>query len=314
MGIYDRDYTQDEGGPPQPLKLRWPQTAVSQIILLCVGIVILDAVGAVMINVPESKIAKGAPAYYHFMTDTMAATPHTLVSPWLWWQLLTSGFAHSTRTLTHVAFNMFGLWILGREVETKYGRGEFWRIYLVAIVLGTVFWCARNGLTDPDGLKLGFDNTISKVLGASGAVTAIIMLFILNFPQQQLLLLGQIPIKAWVLGVIMLVMNLFPVKIGPEEQKVAYDVHLVGAAFAAAYFYAGLNFGNILGLGSKRRWKRKPKLKVHNPDADEVDYSQQNELADSLLDKVRDYGEESLTANERKVLEDYSRRMRQKHR
>ena len=105
MGIYDRDYTQIEGGSPTPFKLAWPKTAVAQIILLCVAIVLADGIATLFVAPSQNA------GYFHFMTQYMAASPQSLVRPTLWWQLLTAGFAHSPESLTHVAFNIFGLFV-----------------------------------------------------------------------------------------------------------------------------------------------------------------------------------------------------------
>ena len=65
------------------------------------------------------------------------------------------------------------------------------------------------------------------------------------------------------------------------------------------------------GRGAMKRIKRKPKLRVHDPDADPQTGDSQ---ADALLAKVNREGMDSLTSREKRILEEYSRRMRQKHR
>ena len=55
----------------------------------------------------------------------------------------------------------------------------------------------------------------------------------------------------------------------------------------------------------------RPKLRVHDP---EEHYRELDRKADEILEKVSQEGESSLTASERRILADYSRRMRQKHR
>jgi hypothetical protein len=55
----------------------------------------------------------------------------------------------------------------------------------------------------------------------------------------------------------------------------------------------------------------RPKLRIHDP---AVRYRELDEEADAVLAKVYREGEASLSAKERKILEDYSRRMQQKHR
>jgi hypothetical protein len=111
--------------------------------------------------------------------------------------------------------------------------------------------------------------------------------------------------------------------------NVAFQVHLAGAAFAAAYYLLGWNFGGLLpgGGANFRRWfQRKPRLRVHSgaedagpftsgraAGADDA-YDDLDRRADDVLRKLHETGEESLTAKERRLLEEYSRRMRQKHR
>jgi hypothetical protein len=62
-------------------------------------------------------------------------------------------------------------------------------------------------------------------------------------------------------------------------------------------------------LGSVKKFFRRPKLKIHAP---EPTYDNLDAEADRVLEKLHQEGEASLTPRERRVLEDYSRRMRQK--
>jgi len=100
------------------------------------------------------------------------------------------------------------------------------------------------------------------------------------------------------------------------RESVAYDVHLAGAAFAILYFRFGWNLGNFFPALPRMLswWKRsraQSRLRIHEPDQDDSDV---DEEGDRLLIKVHREGEASLTAKERRILEAYSRRMRQKHR
>jgi membrane associated rhomboid family serine protease len=236
----------------------------------------------------------------------MASSAEDLMRPWYWWRFLTSGFAHSPEDIRHILYNMAGLFFLGRSVEALYGAKELLRFYLIAIVLGSVGQALREYAGNPAGPWAG-------CLGASGAVTAVIVLFVCNFPKQMLLLFFVIPMPAWVVGVLIIVVNVAGAN-GHGDPRVAYDVHLIGAAFAFAYFKFRWNLGrlvpgNFASLG--KSLKPRPQLRVHDPD-DRASGSDAE--GDALLEKVNRHGIDSLTARERKILEDYSRRMRQKHR
>lgn len=237
------------------------------------------------------------------LTKSLTLRPENLAEPWMWWRLISYGFAHDPDSLWHLLGNMLGLWFLGRHVEMVYGRKEFLRLYLVSMVLCGVAWAARGMYFLPPETAIG-------LLGASGAVTAVIILFVFHFPKVTVLVMF-IPMPAWVLGVLLILSNLMRA----QGSNVAYDVHLVGAAFGACYFYFGWNFGRLVPGGfSVPSVRRKPKLRVHNPDSTPDEPDLKDESGDRVLEKIHREGEESLTPRERKILEAYSRRMQQKHR
>ena len=289
MGIHDREYYQD--GRTRPgIELR-KYSMVTLLVMANAAVFVLD------MFFESGSLMNG-----------MAVQTVTVVQPWNWWRFLTAGFAHSPESVQHLIFNMAGLWFLGRPVEERYGKQEFLLFYLVAIVLGNVVWSGRMYLSGQETMA-GSDIVLSA-LGASGAVTAVVMLFIFLYPKQTLLLMMVLPVPAWLVGVLLVVTNLWQVNMtGVAGANVAYDIHLVGAALGAVYYKLGWKFSRWwprqLG-GAAKLVRRRPKLKLHVPEDDRE--------ADRLLDKVHREGESSLTARERKVLESYSRRMRDKHR
>jgi membrane associated rhomboid family serine protease len=299
MGLSDRDYYRDD--QPSGLHLAAPRSMVVTLIIINAA-----AYFANMLLTGDDNL----------ITHSLAVTPKTLVEPWMWWQFVTNGFAHSAKYPLHIILNMFALWVFGSDVERRYGRWEFLRIYLTVVVLGSVVWAARMYLfVDPDWT--------GGLIGASGAVFAIGTLFICNFPNRQMLFMFVLPMKAWVLGVLYLVGLFFGLQTmaAGGGDGTAHDVHLVGLLFGAGYFYFHWNLGWMMPAGLLSRatytWKRvrpgAPNLRVHTPEPEDR-YRKMDEEADRLLDKVHREGEASLTARERRVLEDYSRRMKQKHR
>ena len=135
------------------------------------------------------------------------------------------------------------------------------------------------------------------------------MLFVFNFPKSRVYLLV-FPVPAWVLGILLVLMNIA----SNPSTNVATDVHLTGILCAVAYFFLGLSFrfmGDV--KGSWRRWLRRrsgPKLKIHNESASSV-ANEANE-ADRILAKIHESGQDSLTSKEKKFLENYSRSVRAK--
>jgi membrane associated rhomboid family serine protease len=57
-----------------------------------------------------------------------------LVQAGEWWRVITSGFLHIGPI--HLLFNMWALWVLGRELETVLGRGRFLAVYVLGLLGG----------------------------------------------------------------------------------------------------------------------------------------------------------------------------------
>jgi membrane associated rhomboid family serine protease len=72
-----------------------------------------------------------------------------------WWRLVTAGFLHIGPL--HIAFNMYALWVLGRDLEIVLGRARFLALYLISLLGGSA-------------AVVLFANPQQYVAGASGAV------------------------------------------------------------------------------------------------------------------------------------------------
>jgi membrane associated rhomboid family serine protease len=279
VGLYDRDYYRRS----QPgLSLRMPQSMVVTLIIINVILYLADG-----LLFPEN----------HALTTDLALSSGAIWHPLYWWQFITYGFVHSPQPM-HIIMNMLGLWFLGAAVEQVYGSKEFLRIYLLMLLIGSISWSMGTAWTNP-GVN-------SMLLGASGAVSGVTILFVLNFPHTTLMLFPiPIPIKAWVIGVFLVVSNLF----GAIEQtgNIAFGVHLAGIAFAVLYFQYHWNLGRFFGaIFRKPRLASRPKFRVHNPD-EESPASDLNAEVDRILEKISREGESSLTRKERHTLETASR-------
>jgi len=283
VGIYDRDYYREE----RPgLSLRTPQTIIGALIAVNVAIWLID--GLLM---PLTSLGGG------WLSDRMAVHVGALTRPWLWWQYLTYGFAHSPRNFQHILFNMLGLFLLGRDVESLYGRREFLRMYLAMVVFAAVVWNIATKLRGvPDDIM---------AYGASGAIAGVVILYALNFPRRTLLLFFVFPIPAWLLGVLLVGMDMYGAVGREGSSNVAYAMHLAGAAFAVIYFHQRWNLTRL--TDDLPAWLRSwswPKLRVHRPDEPEPDLGME---VDRILEKIYREGEASLTAKERRTLETASK-------
>jgi membrane associated rhomboid family serine protease len=285
MGLHDRDYSRAD----KHARFDWggsALTAVTTLIILNVAVFVIDALGPI------------GPRGGGWLMRQLSLDPGEL---WKIWTFLTYGFAHSSLNslegpgLWHIAFNMLGLFVFGVPVEQRIGKAEFLRFYLLAVIVSGLVWVISVAATGS-----------APLLGASGAVAAVVVLMALYFPFRELLLLGILPLPVWSLATFYVLYDLYGA-IFSQTAQVAFVAHLGGAAFAAAYFWFGWNFA---WMGQLKTFvpQRKPKLRVHQPSAQE----RLQDDADKVLEKIHRLGEASLTSRERKTLERYSAQMRDK--
>jgi len=140
-------------------------------------------------------------------------------SPFAFWQILTYGFLHGN--VMHIAFNMFALWMFGRELEWLMGSQRFLIYFLVCVV----------GAAMVQLLVAGFQGGLYPTVGASGGVFGILLAYGLTFPNRIVMLLfPPIPMKA---KYFVIMLGLFELFIGFSgvNNGVANFAHLGGMLF-----------------------------------------------------------------------------------
>jgi membrane associated rhomboid family serine protease len=223
------------------------------------------------------------------------------------WRLLTYAFLHDTGSIWHIVLNMWFLWIFGGPVEEVLGRWEFLAFYLISAVLGGMAYTLQAEL----GWHIRPNFTC---LGASGAVTAVTVLCALHYPTMTILLMFVLPVPIWALVVFQVLQDSFGFLGGTG--RVAYSVHLGGAAFAGLYYK--LHWRVLSFLPRFRSWnveRSRPRLRVFHSEHDEPrepvavagppagDVDEQLEAkVDAVLAKVARSGQSSLSDNEKQLL------------
>ncbi|MBU6147083.1 MAG: rhomboid family intramembrane serine protease [Actinomycetales bacterium] len=79
-----------------------------------------------------------------------------------WWRLLTSAFLHGS--VLHLAFNMYILFVLGRDLERLLGHARYLALYLLSALGGAV---ASYWLSNPAGVSVGASGAVFGLLGAT---------------------------------------------------------------------------------------------------------------------------------------------------
>jgi len=163
------------------------------------------------------------------LAQPLAMNPLAVVHGNQWWQVFTYMFVHGN--FTHVLFNMLALFFFGTQLEYRLGSSEFLLFYLLTGVLAGVF---SLGLYWFSGAYMVF------LVGASGAVYAVLLAFATFFPNARIFLFGILPVPAPALVVGFTFIELFS-QISGGRGNVAHFTHLAGFAFA--FLYLMVRFG-----------------------------------------------------------------------
>lgn len=308
MGIQDRDYYRNEGPSifdsmmPSGVVCRW-LIGINVVVFILQMIAQVDAQTGFVDGRPTSN--EGWVTEW-FILD-VGKVLHGQV-----WRLLTYAFLHSISPdsyFLHIFFNMLFLWCFGSDVERLYGRWEFLAIYLISAFLGGLTFEIWSLLRDQEQ---------ASCLGASGAVTTMLLLCALHFPRRIIYLFALVPMPIWLFAVINVGKDAYILFSG-QSTNVAVVVHLAGAGFAVGYYHWQRSITEILrGMTSWRRGNRaRARLKLFNPETEvkepvAVAAKQTTLIAmdeyleaklDAVLEKIAKSGKESLTQQEQDILQ-----------
>ncbi len=159
--------------------------------------------------------------------QNFALVPAQVVQTFAVWQLVTYMFLHAG--ISHILWNMLGLWMFGAELERLWGTAKFLRFYFVCGI------CAA--LTVVVAAYM-FGGTRWPTVGSSGAVYGILMAYALAFPDRTILFGFLIPMKSkyfvMIIGAIVFLQS-YTATIGGQGSGVAVIAHLGG--LLAGYLY-----------------------------------------------------------------------------
>lgn len=132
------------------------------------------------------------------------------------WQLLTYAFLHADAG--HLFFNMLGLWMFGRELESVLGWRGLMRLYFASVLTA--------GLTQL--MVASASGIVYPTIGASGGVFGILLAYAMCFPRRMIVLLfPPIPLPAWLFVSLYAVAEL-TMGVAGGFDNVAHFAHLGG--------------------------------------------------------------------------------------
>ncbi len=248
------------------------------------------------------------------------------------WTIVTYMFVHGG--FMHIALNLYMLWLFGRRVEQAWGTGPFTRFYV---------WCGLGGLLFHVMLVSGD----GALLGASAAIFGVMLAYAMQWPDEELILFPFIFVSLRVKWVVfaMAGLNLISgIATLGSGSGVAYFAHLGGFAFAWLYLWWRAaprverlrqrisQIPDIPDEPPRAIPRTQPRPRERMSEIDEIvarsnamatrQHPAQSaslssrvgkEKADELnlvLDKISERGLDSLTRDERRLLDEMSRKLR----
>lgn len=156
--------------------------------------------------------------------------PYLIDTKKQWYRFFSHAFVHAD--WVHLGFNMLALYSLGGIVENYIYPAIFHEkanFYYVLLYVGGIFFSSIYSFGKHR------HNPYYSAVGASGAVSAVIMPFVLFSPWAKLQFFF-IPMWAWLFGVIYLVGSWYLGK--KNVGNIGHDAHFWGAAFGIAFTLA----------------------------------------------------------------------------
>jgi membrane associated rhomboid family serine protease len=132
------------------------------------------------------------------------------------WQLASYALLHGG--LFHLAFNMYGLWMFGSELERLWGPRRLLQYYVVCVlVAGAVQLVVASDAPVP-----------YPTVGASGGLFGLLLGYAMLFPNRTIvLLIPPIPMPAWMFAVVFGVLEL-TLGLTGAQSGIAHFAHLGG--------------------------------------------------------------------------------------
>jgi membrane associated rhomboid family serine protease len=246
-----------------------------------------------------------------------------------WWTVVTYLFVHAG--LVHLALSLATLWLFGPRLEQAWSASEFTRYYLLCGLggwLGYVLF-VRSGL----------------FIGASAAVLGVTLAYASRWPDDEVSLFGLLPLRVkWVAALLVATHLAVGTTLSGPAGGAGYLAHLGGlvAGWLLLRWSAAASLDRLRQRVSPlpdvpdeppRAVPRSlPRSRERNRDIDEI-VAQSNAALrrralpappgaaraavppadlNSVLDKISEQGTDSLTSDERRLLEELSRELRRK--
>jgi membrane associated rhomboid family serine protease len=219
------------------------------------------------------------------------------------WTLLTYGFLHSTGNVLQLVAYVAAVWLLGREILPVTGARRFVGLFGSAIVAGGLCWTAvhwgRQGI----------------LVGSSAGVAALAVLYRCFYPNREIsFMLFFAPVRftprllvSCLLAADLCGLVFYEIMGMPAPFTAAHSAHLGGMAAGWIYYRylhdSGWSSADA-GVEMPRWMRHRPEPKAPAPAASPASRGHLRAEVDRILDKINSDGLGSLSAEERRVLDE----------
>jgi len=231
-------------------------------------------------------------------------------------RMLSSGFLHAN--WWHLGFNLVALVSFGESIELLFGYWQFGLLYFLSLIGGNFL-----------ALAIHQDHTEYRAVGASGAISGVVLAYVVMDPGGYIsFFLLPLEIPAWIFGLAFILISILGIK--AQEDNIGHEAHLGGAITGVIVYslfepqVAWANWGIVVAILVPTvlflYWiYRFPEVllvrsywgpNLFNRVTEEAkEYSSEEEL-NTLLDKIKAQGMQSLSKKERSRLQQLSEKQR----
>ena len=222
------------------------------------------------------------------------------------WTFVSYMFVHAN--LLHLLANMLMLFVFGTAVESRMGSRTFLTYYLFCGVGAAVFSLLLAGVMP-----------VSAFIGASGAVLGVAVAFATFWPDAELIVFPiPVPIKARTLVIGLVVLDVIGSRLWPND-GIAHLAHVGGALFGYLFFRVQ-SLSRRSPSAPARTVERVVMVQSGSSEPEQhtpvtpmrprrrVDSDPVAAEVDRVLDKISEKGLSSLTAAERRFLDEVAKK------
>ncbi len=247
------------------------------------------------------------------------------------WQYITTMFLHGG--FMHLLLNMFILWMFGIEIAGMWGTKKFLVFYFLSGI----------GASLLHSLVTSLEGGMAPAVGASGAIFGVLVAFGMLFPNRMVFMMFLFPMKAKYAVMVFIAIDLFAGMGNLPGDNIAHFAHLGGALAGFLLMKSGAHgkissmFGGKGGRGDSQgrtpwvstppprerpisRTDRAASARIIDARFQDLEprkapnqpvslnFGDQQEQVDEILDKISRDGYNSLTPEEKKILMDAGNR------